>query len=85
MTYRNCPNCGAPVNIEYNECAYCGTSYYDLSLMPLRKPFFLKVNIGTDENPQIIMSKVICTNLSINNSINCCPEMELSFDLYERI
>lgn len=45
MTQRNCPNCGAPYNVELNKCPYCGTSYFDMSAidMETHEPFFLKI------------------------------------------
>ena len=47
---RNCPNCGAPYDVQLNKCPYCGTSYFDLSSLDLtnREPFYLKIkaNIG---------------------------------------
>lgn len=38
---KNCPNCGAPYDIQLNKCPYCGTSYFDLSALDLtnREPF----------------------------------------------
>ena len=45
MANRNCPNCGAPYEVDLNKCPYCGTSYYDLSALDLsaREPFYLKI------------------------------------------
>ena len=65
MKNKNCPNCGAPIDIERSKCAYCGTSYYDLSLMPLCEPFFLRVNVGTKEKPKIIFAKVKCNYINV--------------------
>ena len=44
MQGRNCPNCGAPLEVEKNKCAYCGTSYFDLSAINIdnSEPFWLK-------------------------------------------
>lgn len=55
----NCPNCGAAVDINELKCPFCGTPYFDISYIPLRKPFVLKVNVGTEENPIIIIAKVM--------------------------
>lgn len=49
----NCLNCGAPFDVGEEKCAYCGTSYYDLSAIDLDscKPFMLKIKVkmgGTD-------------------------------------
>lgn len=47
MTQRNCPNCAAPYDVEFNKCPYCGTSYYDLSALNLseQEPFYLKIKV----------------------------------------
>lgn len=54
----NCPNCGAAVDLRKNECPYCGTPYFDMSYMPLHRPFILKINMGTEENPRIMLMRV---------------------------
>ena len=45
MKHRNCPNCAAPYNIELSRCPYCGTAYFDLSVIDIdaHEPFFLKI------------------------------------------
>ena len=47
LSKRNCPNCSAPYDINFNKCPYCGTSYYDLSALDFttQEPFYLKINI----------------------------------------
>ena len=53
MNNRNCPNCGAPYQIDLNQCPYCGTSYFDMSAIDFTngEPFYLKfkVNMGGRE------------------------------------
>ena len=41
----NCLNCGAPFDVDEEKCAYCGTSYYDMSALDIysNKPFMLKI------------------------------------------
>lgn len=41
----NCLNCGAPFDVNKEKCAYCGTSYYDMSALDIHsdKPFMLKL------------------------------------------
>lgn len=41
----NCLNCGAPFDVDKEKCAYCGTSYYDMSALDIHsdKPFMLKL------------------------------------------
>ena len=43
--HRNCPNCGAPYEIGGNRCAYCGTAYFDMSIidMDAHEPFYLSI------------------------------------------
>lgn len=57
MKQRNCPNCGAPYEIELNTCPYCGTSYFDMSAIDIdeKHPFYLKLKMGD----MIFTSKVI--------------------------
>ena len=64
---KNCPNCGAVIDIDKDKCAYCGTSYYDLSCIPFNEPFYLRLNIGTKENPRIILQKVYTSNVTIES------------------
>lgn len=44
----NCPNCGAPYDVNLNKCPYCGTTYLDMSSidMDADTPFFLKIKTG---------------------------------------
>lgn len=60
MTNRNCPNCGAPYDIDYNKCPYCGTSYYDLSALDFtgREPFYLKIKTEMNGQPCYITQLV---------------------------
>ena len=41
----NCLNCGAPFDVDEEKCAYCGTSYYDMSALDIYsdKPIMLKI------------------------------------------
>ena len=60
MRNRNCPNCGAPYDIELNKCPYCDTSYYDLSALDLtaREPFYLKIKTELNGQPCYITQLV---------------------------
>jgi hypothetical protein len=57
---RNCPNCGAPYDMDVNKCPYCGTSYYDLSSLDLssREPFYLKIKTNMNGMPCYITQLV---------------------------
>ena len=56
---RNCPNCGAPYEIDEVRCPYCGTAYFDMSMvnMDAQEPFYLKIKV----NGMLITQKVIPT------------------------
>ena len=45
MKQTNCPNCGAPYDLELTKCPYCGTSYFDLSFIDFdaTEPFYIKI------------------------------------------
>ena len=45
---RNCPNCGAPYEIDEARCPYCGTAYFDMSMinMDAHEPFYLKIKVN---------------------------------------
>lgn len=48
MKNLNCPNCGAPIDVETNKCLYCNTNYFDLSCIDInsQEPFYLKIKDG---------------------------------------
>lgn len=54
---RNCPNCGAPYEIEGVRCPYCGTAYFDMSMinMDAHEPFFLKIKVNGMLITQLVM------------------------------
>ena len=60
MIQRNCPNCAAPYDVEFNKCPYCGTSYYDLSALDLtaQEPFYLKIKVDMNGSPCYITQLV---------------------------
>jgi hypothetical protein len=60
MSNRNCPNCGAPYEINLNKCPFCGTSYYDLSALDFtsREPFYLKIKTEMNGMPCYITQLV---------------------------
>ena len=60
----NCPNCGAPTTPNA-KCEYCGTYFFDLAHIPLREPFYLSLNIGTEDHPQILTEKVYTTGCRV--------------------
>lgn len=60
MSKRNCPNCGAPYDIDLNKCPYCSTSYYDLSALDFstHEPFYLKIKTEMNGMPCYITQLV---------------------------
>lgn len=66
MNTRNCPNCGAAVEIYASKCPYCGTSYFDFSNIDVNdtKPIFLRLKQGDG----VLVIPVIMSSLSIESS-----------------
>ena len=56
MKNRNCPNCGAPLELGEYKCPYCGTLYLDLTMIDFdnKTPFFLTIK----QNGMLITQKV---------------------------
>ena len=54
---KNCPNCGAPFELNKYKCPYCGTLYLDLSMIDFddRTPIFLSIK----RNGYLITQKVL--------------------------
>ena len=52
----NCPNCGAPFEIEAHRCPYCGTSYFDMGCIDFEngEPFYLKIKYGNIYITQLV-------------------------------
>ena len=65
MKGRNCPNCGAPLEVGRDNCSYCGTYYFDISYIPINEPFFLSLNVGTREHPMIVCQKVYTSGVTV--------------------
>lgn len=54
----NCPNCGAP--ISGNVCEYCGTPFYDFSVIDVTQPCWITVKYGKS----LIKAKMYVGDLS---------------------
>lgn len=58
----NCPNCGAPLEIENNKCSYCGTPYFDMSTVQIGgEPILLKIK----DAGHTIITKARLTNANL--------------------
>lgn len=57
---KNCPNCGAPYDLNLDKCPYCDTLYFDLSAIDFTddKPLFLKVKTVMSGRPATMTMKV---------------------------
>lgn len=63
MKQTNCPNCGAPYDLELTKCPYCGTNYFDLSFIDfdVTEPFYIKIKrTFKDQNKFYNILKWIC-------------------------
>lgn len=76
MGKRNCPNCGAAITFEDNKCPYCGTSYYDLSCMPMDRPFFMRIDTSPFGKGSIL-AKVLLQNATFRTELNALPEINI--------
>lgn len=58
---KNCPNCGAPYDLNQDKCPYCGTLYFDLSAIDFmdNRPIFLKVRTVMSGHPSTMTMKVV--------------------------
>ena len=78
MDKRNCPNCAAPYDIDFNKCPYCGTSYYDLSALDFttHEPFYLKIKTEMNGKPcyitQLVKSKVDLSMEISSETVDVC-------------
>ena len=70
MKNRNCPNCGAPLEIGEVKCPYCKTIYYDLSAIDFdsEEPIFLTIK----KNNIVITQRVKPQTVSFESS---CDEV----------
>ena len=73
MSRTNCPNCGAPITSNA-KCVYCGTYFFDIAHIPFYEPFYLSLNVGTEQHPNIVTSKVYTSG--------CKVTLEPVFDSY---
>lgn len=68
-TQRNCPNCGAPYDINECKCPYCGTAYFDMSMIDFdsHEPFYLRIKTNGNLITQLVRPS---GGITIND--NCC-------------
>lgn len=68
----NCPNCGAVIVSE--KCAYCGTVFYDFSVIDIDKPCYIKIKY----NNSIVM---IRTKVK-HSELNITTESRTAYDCF---
>lgn len=61
MSNKNCPNCGAPYDMEHNKCPYCGTYYFDMSCIDFtsNEPIYLKIKVPNGKQELYITQLVV--------------------------
>ena len=81
-TGKNCPNCGAPYDLDQDKCPYCDTLYFDLSAIDFTddKPLFLKVKTVMSGRPATMTIKVVPELGGMELSCN----RDSGYDLYGR-
>lgn len=54
---RNCPNCGAPYELDTYRCPYCATLYYDMSAIDMdhKEPFYMKIRVNGATITQLVV------------------------------
>lgn len=67
MQKRNCPNCGAPYNVDLVTCPYCDTSYFDMSSLDLSDgtPFYLKIKTSLNDGRYIYITQLVRPHLEL--------------------
>lgn len=65
MKYTNCPNCGAPFDLDHIKCSYCGTLCFDMGSLDL-----------TDNTPIFMRYRV-----PYNKELNCIGSGDLFADI----
>ena len=64
--FRNCINCGAPMELETDKCPYCGTGYFDICNLVLDGHTPIALRFKTKFNGK----EVIVTALAVGTG-NC--------------
>ena len=72
MSNKNCPNCGAPYDMECNKCPYCGTYYFDMSCIDFtsNEPIYLKIKVPNGKQELCITQLVVPSVDSIEYSMD---------------
>lgn len=66
MERHNCPNCGAP--IESTQCSYCGTVFYDFTVMDFDKPTYIRIHY----NGQYMVFRALARSMNVSMNPNDC-------------
>lgn len=69
----NCPNCGAPITSTV--CPFCGTVFYDFTMLELGEPSYVRVKVGE----KIIDCHVMITEMNMTMNYDSAAEMDIRF------
>ena len=76
--YRNCMNCGAPIDLDVNKCPYCGTSYLNICGLKLdgKTPIVLKYEQDYNGHKVItsalVVAKANCSLTTTYDTVYAC-------------
>lgn len=70
--HKNCPNCAAPYDPALSKCPYCGTIYFDMSVIDFdhHEPFWLKIRVHGYEITQFVVPEM--GEMTISHNPVCC-------------
>ncbi len=86
----NCPNCGAPIEIDRIICPFCGTRYLDVESLGLYRPTYLRLNLGDQFGNRSVLMYVSLRNVTFTQTpyaskidritLPCGADMELNLE-----
>lgn len=70
--HKNCPNCAAPYDPALSKCPYCGTIYFDMSVIDFdhHEPVWLKIRVNGCEITQFVVPEMGEMRIS-HNPVYC--------------
>lgn len=69
--HKNCPNCAAPYDPALSKCPYCGTIYFDMSVIDFdhHEPFWLKIRVNGCEITQFVVPEMGNIKIEQDNTV----------------